>query len=522
MNLTTLTSERPNLNNTFLNSEHLFSTGHYSMVNYTVPGNRLYQNANCSIEIVGKSIPEVIGEQVLAPIINKVGAITYGIFHLLKKGLNYVDKFTLLPIVAAQSACEWGKAKRILVHQPGTEIEMGVYHPQAALFEKSFNPSKAKAEHQNYIELLKGNDVEVFKVVDLLLKGTINDAGEVIKNSPELEDLKQLAEKSLTYVLDTNFSLEEMTHQYQYHKEIIKELHPEQLVKIILNRPSIHLKKTTYNTFLEATYQTSPLMNLYFLRDQLITTGKGVVIGKMNSSQRANEIEIVKLALKRLGIKPLYEVMETGRLEGGDYLPAGNIAFIGQGLRTNEEAILQLMKNDVFGNIEKLVVVKDSKKSQDQMHLDTFFNIVSSDKAVLVQSRFDNKDLTKIDVWERKEGKFSRLNKDLCFVGYLKDELKFTLLAVPDSDQLKYGINFLTISENKLLGVDGVSEEYKKALKESKVNVTWMDFSALTSGYGAAHCTTQVLERNCNTNHMENNSLTNLGSFKKREEDDEL
>jgi arginine deiminase len=36
---------------------------------------------------------------------------------------------------------------------------------------------------------------------------------------------------------------------------------------------------------------------------------------------------------------------------------------------------------------------------------------------------------------------------------------------------------------------------YKQRLRNHGVDATWMDFGALTSGYGAAHCTTQVLVR---------------------------
>jgi arginine deiminase len=70
-----------------------------------------------------------------------------------------------------------------------------------------------------------------------------------------------------------------------------------------------------------------------------------------------------------------------------------------------------------------------------------------------------------------------------------------TLIPVPVDDQLKYGVNFLTVSANEIIAVDGVSQGYKDQLKQAGVDATWIDFRNMTGGYGAAHCVTQVLRR---------------------------
>jgi arginine deiminase len=74
-------------------------------------------------------------------------------------------------------------------------------------------------------------------------------------------------------------------------------------------------------------------------------------------------------------------------------------------------------------------------------------------------------------------------------------------------DQLKYGLNFLTVKSGEILAIDGVSQAYKDRIKAAGVNATWMPFGNLTSGYGAAHCTTQVIHRECK------NSYKVLGSL---------
>ena len=68
------------------------------------------------------------------------------------------------------------------------------------------------------------------------------------------------------------------------------------------------------------------------------------------------------------------------------YIPAGNISLIGCGIRTNDEGIRQMLEADAFGH-DTVVVVRDHKFWQMQMHLDTHFNIIDSNLCTMVRSR---------------------------------------------------------------------------------------------------------------------------------------
>ncbi len=395
---------------------------------------------------------------------------------------------------------EWNYPKRILMHTPGDEIFMGVIHPAAGLFERSFSLKIADSEHLKYIERLREHGAKVYRVVDILLKGTIDEEGKTMP-SPELDALREFASDSLTF---DSAALQKplKSQQEAYKQKVLAQLSPYELVKIILQRPTVHLHQTDKNTGLSATYETDPVMNLYFLRDQMITTAKGVVISKMNSVERAPETKIIKFVLKKMGITPLYEVQGTGRLEGGDYYSVGKVAFIGQGLRTNAEGVKQLLEHQAFGT-PFVAVVKDNWKNQEEMHLDTYFNIISSDLAVLVDLRMsvpgstpEIKGITSnVDVYKLEKDGYKQIIKDMNFQQYLEKNLGYKVIPVSRKDQNLYGINFLTIAPSKILAIDGVSEAYKETLKENGVDAVWMDFSELTKGYGAAHCTTQVLLR---------------------------
>ena len=420
------------------------------------------------------------------------------LFFAISIGISlYAETNNNGPKVGAKA--EWQAPKEVLMHTPGEEVFLGVIHPKAALFEKPFSIKKAGEEHRKYIKLLEDAGATVHTVVDVLLEGTVDKEGNAIPGAP-LDNLRKFAAKSLTIDCSA-LPKEKQSEEVAYKEKTISQLSPAELVQIILLRPTVHLYDTGTNTGLGATYTMDPVMNLFYLRDQMITTAKGIVISRMGSEQRAPETAIIKLVLKKLGITPIYEVTGNGRLEGGDYFSVGDTAFIGQGLRTNAEGVKQLLDHQVFG-VPKVAVVKDSWKNQQEMHLDTYFNIISPKLAVLVDSRMDTpghpaqKDIkTTVDVYELGKDGYKLKSKDINFQNYLEDDLGFKVIPVSRKDQEHYGINFLTIAPNKILAIDGVSDEYKKTLKDNGVDATWMDFAALTSGFGAAHCTTQVFYR---------------------------
>ena len=410
------------------------------------------------------------------------------------------DQRTEGPSGSVGSAAEWYRARHILMHTPGEELFLGVIHPAAALFEKPFAMDKAASEHRDYIRTLEHRGVKVSTVVATLLAGTLDAQLEPIEGLP-LRQLRDFARAFLRFDT-TRLSGLEQTNQKVYLNQVVETLHPHELVRIILQQPTVHLRRTANNTGYAATYSLSPVTNLYFSRDQLITTAKGVVIGRLNSPQRAVETKIIRFVLQKLGVDPMAEIEGTGRLEGGDFIPAGDVVFIGQGLRTNAEGIRQLFDHNVFDST-RVLVVKDRWQHQTQMHLDTFFNIINPNLAVLVDTRIRSDRATpsenlrlRVDVYERQsDRRYRRVLREADFQDYLVSNLKMKLIPVSQTDQSRYGVNFLTVAADQVIAVDGVSQAYKDRLRDAGVTVTWMDFRNLTGGFGAAHCMTQVLKR---------------------------
>ena len=295
----------------------------------------------------------------------------------------------------AYPKAEWSPACDILMHTPGQELFDGVIHPSAALFEDYFDVNQAAAEHRQYIRMLEANGIKVHTVSKIL-------------HETDIEKLRTLAEKMLTYDI-SHINEENPDASENYRQYVLSKMSRADLISCILRQPTVTLYKTDLNTGYEAVYSLRPLINLYFTRDQSITTPRGHVICKMNSSQRAPETEIIAFCYEHLGQKPILRITGDGRLEGGDYIPAGDMSLIGCGMRTNDEGIRQLMEADAFGH-DTIVVVRDHKFWQMQMHLDTYFNIIDRDLCTMVTSRLNaqpgSPEFVTCDVY-RREGKGS-------------------------------------------------------------------------------------------------------------------
>lgn len=406
-----------------------------------------------------------------------------------------MDSLTSTPGVQA----EYDPPRLILMHQPRQELLMGLVHPLGAYFEQSFDRYAAIREHADYVKALEKEGAKVLRVSDVALERTATNPVDAVR----LEELRDLAVRSIRVTGHVDACYKEA-----YVEKAIASLHPEDLLDIALLRPHVELRNRQQGGGVEVeTYQCEPVPNLYFLRDQLLTTDKGVVLGRMARSIRAPELDIIKFVLRRLEIEPIYQVEANDTCEGGDFIPCGKVAFIGQGARTTPGAIEQLLQNKVFG-YDEVVVVKDKKQDESQMHLDTYFNVIGKDLVLLAQVRhlghlqqagYEDWHLT-ADVYRRSGDSYQPVpgSKDLDFVTYVQEQ-GFKLVIVTEPEQLQYGVNVLCMGDRKAIGSELDAEEmtraYARRLTRYKVRLSLMDFANIKLGYGSNHCMTQVLKR---------------------------
>ena len=397
---------------------------------------------------------------------------------------------------------EYHTADVVIMHEPSSELYYGILHPHAALFDTYFNAPKAAKEHLEFQQLLKKNGASVYTVKEILLKNVVDAEGEPVAGE-ELNELKLFARSCvrINTSAEAPLSSEEIQEQHYYLDGVFQKMHPVDLIRTILLQPNLILKKTATNTFVTADYNANPVMNLYFSRDQLITTAKGIIVTHLNSPQREIETKILSLCLKKLGIQPLLDLSKLDKsayLEGGDFFMLGDTALIGTGMRTNIQAIHHLMKKDVIG-AKTVAVVKDKKFYQPQMHLDTYFNIIDKDLVAISDDRYNvipgSPEELIVNVYEQIDGNYQLKKEDIPFKTYLLDHLKVEVIVISAEDQKNYGLNYLCIGPRKLIAVAGQSENYKQQMNTHNVEIQWVNFTNLKQGWGAAHCTTQVISR---------------------------
>lgn len=74
-------------------------------------------------------------------------------------------------------------------------------------------------------------------------------------------------------------------------------------------------------------------------------------------------------------------------------------------------------------------------------------------------------------------------------------QYNFKVIEVSESDQRELGTNFLTLKENHIVVASGVSEDYKRKMRNNSVKVDYIDVLNLKKGMGSCHCMTQVICR---------------------------
>jgi arginine deiminase len=443
---------------------------------------------------------------------------------------------------------EYDNARVILVKRPGLAYAFGAL-TIGGLFDGKANARIAAAEHLEYQEQLRRIGAVVLDVRDVLLHGTIQADGRP-REGNELEALRKLAYQFITYAgtQQTRHMTPKERERVEYQKiEGLAVADPRDIATLIFLSPDYRLDfSDRAGLHTEDEMLLAPVSNMIFMRDPFFVTDKGAVLCSMRFPERRRETEITRFVLQKMGVPIIYETGDDGNggtIEGGDFMPAGvnssgqTYAYIGQGARTNAAAIHELVMNNgstVFG-YDLIAVVKDPWKQQDEMHFDTYANIPARGVLAVLEDRITpgNPKMPVVDVYERQsDGSYRVKEVDTPFPDFLKEMgvEEDDILRVPKHLQERYALNFLTVADSHVIGVDIAarrvlqaqlnttvrrwnaepSRRYKAPQYESdldtmvrvdhsifgsRINRNLLDFTHLNQGYGASHCLANVLVR---------------------------
>lgn len=234
-------------------------------------------------------------------------------------------------------------------------------------------------------------------------------------------------------------------------------------------------------------------------------------------------------------------IQAPGYLEGGDFFPAGrDLALLGVGLRSNYEAAKELMTKDLLGTTRFAVVRDDFEQHQDRMHLDCVFSILTEDCCLMLEDMMGAHSATRrlVDLWlrDRRTGKYKLEKEGVEFAQFmtvrrlpitlpglhgqcacthvcvawcmhwqsrdgeltalaLRQDEGYAIMPVKSADQLKYGCNCLNLGSGRIVSVHEDTARQIVNFEGFKGHVQYIDWSSITSMYGAVHCGTQVVVR---------------------------
>ena len=151
---------------------------------------------------------------------------------------------------------------------------------------------------------------------------------------------------------------------------------------------------------------------------------------------------------------------------------------------------------------------------QQRMHLDTYFNILNDNNAVVIdfddvqkqenkKANIDRKvyyydndknakeiESDKEDI-KNKVGEYKLIKIYDSFYKFL-DEMKFNYIKISQQEQKEYMINFLNIGNNTVISVN---KNLEKKLKDNGcdiITVKYFNCQPILNMYGGMHCMTQV------------------------------
>lgn len=395
---------------------------------------------------------------------------------------------------------EIGKLNKVLVHRPGRELENLVpEYLGSLLFDDIPYLKAARQEHDNFVQLLRKNSIEVLYLEELFTEA-IDDFSIKQKFLKQFLLESKITSLALTETLIgylTSMSTREMvdTLMAGVRKSEIEVKEVSSLMELIDDGYPFYL---------------DPMPNLYFTRDPGASIGKGITINTMQTEARRRETLFLKYIymhhplIKREEVPLWYDRSLPYSIEGGDELILSEkIVAIGCSQRTSAGAIEIVAKNLFKDNttFEK-VLVFEIPVCRAFMHLDTVFTMVDCDKFTIHPGVEGP-----MNVFEITKGPKGRLNykvhKDMLST-VLKDCLKLQavdLIRCGGGDFITAGREQWNDGSNTLAIAPGVVVTYDRnyvtneALDKHGIKVLSISSAELSRGRGGPRCMSMPLSR---------------------------
>ena len=398
--------------------------------------------------------------------------------------------------------------KEVLVHRPGKELlNLTPDTLHRLLFDDIPYLRVAQAEHDEFVQILRDNDVKVYYLEDLM--------AETLDFNPEIKKkfLKQFIEEAGVNTPKYRDLVFEYLMSIEDSKEfVLKTMEGIQIYE--LDREKRVMEKSLVDLVTDETdFIVEPMPNLYFTRDPFASVGNGVVLNKMYSVTRNRETIYAEYIFNyhpkfKDQLEKYYDRYYDWHIEGGDVLNLNeHILAVGISQRTEAGAIDKLAKN-LFKNPNckiDTVLAFNIPESRAFMHLDTVFTQIDVDKFT-----YHPGIMKTLQVFEITEGDDPNSDEDLN-VKEINDSLEnilshylglqVTLIPCAGGDdvaaqreQWNDGTNTLCVAPGVVVvyNRNNITNEY---LRSHGIKVIEMSSAELARGRGGPRCMSMPLRR---------------------------
>ena len=403
---------------------------------------------------------------------------------------------------------EIGPLKKVLLHRPGAELlNLTPDTLGKLLFDDIPFLPEAQKEHDEFVEILRNNGIEVVFLEDLM--------ADVLELSEDIEDkfIRQFIYEAGIRTPKYKTLVYEYLKSFTDKKELVLKTMSGIKIEEISRSKREYEKSLVDYVSEESEFLADPIPNLYFTRDPFASCGNGVILNKMYSVTRGRETIYAEYIFNYHPdfagqIKKYYDRYLPYHIEGGDVLNISNhIVAIGISQRTEAAAIDELAKNffrDPECEVDTVLAFK-IPESRAFMHLDTVFTQIDYDKFT-----YHPGILNTLEVYEITEGDIEDSDEDLNVVKIegsleeiLEKYLKRKIDLIPcaggerissEREQWNDGTNTLCIAPGVVVVYDR-NNITNNILREHGIKVLEMSSAELSRGRGGPRCMSMPLVR---------------------------
>lgn len=398
--------------------------------------------------------------------------------------------------------------KEVLVHRPGKELlNLTSDSLERLLFDDIPYLKEAQAEHDEFVKILRDNNIKVLYLEDLMT--------EVLDNQPEIKGMfiKQFVKEAGV----TTPKYRDILFDYLVSIKGNKELVLKTIEGVNINeldRKRLEFEKSLIDLVQEdSKFIADPMPNLYFTRDPFASIGEGIALNKMYSVTRSRETIYAEYIFNyhkdfKGNVDKYYDRYNDCHIEGGDILNLNeHVLAVGISQRTEAGAIDLLAQNifrDKGCKIDTILAI-NIPVSRAFMHLDTVFTQIDTDKFTYHPGIMDT-----LQVFEITEGNDPNSTDDLT-VTEINDSLenilskylgvKVTLLPCAGGDRIAAEREQWNDGTNTLCIAPGVVVVYNRnnitnaLLRKHGITVLEMNSAELSRGRGGPRCMSMPLQR---------------------------